>query len=71
MAFSIGLTFSLARHRVGMWVLVLVHCLIDLFSDLLVRDWKAHETLGRIVIGVYCAGALLFLALRKPEPTQP
>ena len=63
--FSIGLAFCLTRARLGMWTLVVIHCLIDFNSSVFVREWPPFQTVAYVVIGVYLVVGLVALVRMK------
>ncbi len=63
--FAIGLAFSVARNRIGLWPLVVIHCLIDFTSSVFQRQWDSFHVLALSVVGAYL---LLSIALLVRTP---
>jgi membrane protease YdiL (CAAX protease family) len=60
--FAIGLIFCIARPRIGMWPLVIIHSSIDLLNDLFVRQWSGFGTgVKWITYGYLALSAVLLL----------
>lgn len=65
-AFSIGLAFSIARDRVGLWPLVFIHCMIDFTNDLFLRRWASFHVLALLLIGAYfILGTAMLIRMKK------
>ena len=64
-AIAIGLAYSVARDRIGLWPLVLIHATIDFTKEIFERQWAHYGLVGQVLVGMYGLVALVVLLRGK------